>query len=124
MKWTRATLLALGLLTACADSPPPRTATTTDPVEEDEVALRQPNAQELEELRELAELILVGRVEERVAQPGGVSYRVRVLEVVSENPILQKGDSHPYDRGQELEITAFLYRGSRSPTSTRFSPSG
>ncbi|RMG14880.1 MAG: hypothetical protein D6731_09485 [Planctomycetota bacterium] len=111
-------LSALLLCASCA-APPPRAAPSAGELPPTEGVFRELSADERERLCSLAELVMVGRVLERVEEPSGVGYRVEVLEVLSEAPELEGSATHPHREGQELRVTSFVYRPGRPMAEVR-----
>lgn len=76
--------------------------------------LRQPDDAELRDLLRLSEVVVLGEVEERLSEPRGVFYRVRVREVLHQSESAALGrDTHPCSAGSELRASSFWYRPGR-----------
>jgi hypothetical protein len=103
------TVIILLLLAGCSTprGEPYTGPTTLNPTEG---VLREPSDEEIEELVELAELVLVGRVGERKEDPAGVTYRVEVVEILHETPAARANEAYPHAVGSEITVSSFLYR--------------
>lgn len=102
-------LLALLVAPGCAGERPRQQPSSSDPARPGEV--RAPSTEELKRLRRTSEAIVVGQVGRREEGPTGVTYAVRVVEVLHASPTLgERAASHPCAVDAELAVGDFLFR--------------
>jgi hypothetical protein len=99
---------ALLLLAGCTPERPYRpdpAAPVTQPGE-----VRRPTDSELRRMRETAEVVVFGEVERREEEPTGLTYRVRVVELLHASGTIRDDAKHPHLVDAELAVGDFLYR--------------
>lgn len=97
-----AVTVALVLLLGCA----------SEPARQRPAPANEPSKAELERVRGLAEVVLVGEVDRAEEGPEGRFYVVRVTEVLKATPSAQAAaTTHPHAVDTTLQVGDYLFRG-------------
>ncbi|MDC3378975.1 hypothetical protein OAX78_01670 [Planctomycetota bacterium] len=111
---TSALSLSASLLLASGCNPPPRGDRPPLRAQPAAGELREPTEAELRELVRLSEAVVVGRVEERLEEPEGVFYTVRITEILHVSPSAEDSwVTHPLEAEKRVRVSQFLWRRGR-----------
>jgi len=106
-----ALLPPLVALLAC--TPEPRQPYSPPPLHRSETGQREPDADELRRLRDTAEVVVVGKVEQEIDEPRGLYYQVRIQEILAQSHTASSHPDHPYSQGAVIKVSSFLFRQAR-----------